>query len=74
MALQKLNLKVKLKVLVLKLLKYISQLHDIPQKGFCIQNEAMDISFQKNIALALLNEYCQSNRAKTQSHFYWDTL
>ena len=35
--------------LVFKLWKYISRLPDIAQKSFCIQNEAMYISFQKNI-------------------------
>ena len=57
-----------------KLWKSISRLPDIAHKCFFIQNEVMDLSFQKNIVFALLDEYCQSNRVKTQSHFYWDTL
>ena len=71
---QTLTQKVTLPVLELKLWKSISRLPDIAQICFRIRNEAMDISFQNNIVLALLDEYCQSNRAKTQSHFYWDTL
>ena len=68
-ALQKLTLKVTLPVLVLKLWKSISQLQDIAQKRFYIQNVAMDISFKKNIVQALWDYYAKSNRAKTQSHF-----
>ena len=70
---QKLAPKATLSVLVFKIWKYVSQLPGTAQKCFCIQNKAMYISFQKNIVQALLDEYCQNDRAKTQSHFYWDT-
>ena len=41
----------------LKLLKY-----------FCIQNKAMNISFQDNLLQDFLDDYCQKYEAKTRSN------
>ena len=57
-------------ILELKLRILIFQSPDITQKCFCIQNEAMDISFQKNMILALEEEYYQRNKPKTNSNFF----
>ena len=71
---QETDIKESLSILEIQLQKSISRLPDIEQKYLCIQNEAMNISLQKNMVLTFLDDYYQKNEAKAPSHFVLDTL